>query len=94
MYEDLDKEKFEIISINITAADSIDEAKKTAEEHGLKYYVLSDASGSVATDYKVRGVPTNIIIRPDGLITEYTPGMLDSEYIIEALGLAYDAVEQ
>ncbi|NQT90591.1 MAG: TlpA family protein disulfide reductase [Candidatus Omnitrophica bacterium] len=42
--------------------------EKFAKKHDLPYLVLLDSGGSVATQYKVRGVPTVVAIGKDGLI--------------------------
>lgn len=85
IYADLDKDKYEIVAVNLLAADSIDSAMSTYDSHSLTYTVLLDATGSVATDYKVRGVPTNVVIRPDGTVYSYNAGMLTEDMVREYL---------
>jgi peroxiredoxin len=46
------------------------------QQFGLKFPVVLDESGQVATLYRVRALPTSIFIAPDGTVTEAHRGAI------------------
>jgi peroxiredoxin len=56
--------KFELLSIYIQ--ESREKVSSFAGKYDFPYPVLLDPDGAVATRYGVRGVPTKVIIAPDG----------------------------
>ena len=78
-------DKVEIIAINITGSDIIDEVRRIAEEKNLNFPVLLDMNNEVTAEYLVRGVPVNVFIKPDGVIASYYTGKLDKEFVLEQL---------
>jgi len=56
--------EFELLSVYIQ--ESPEKVSSFARKYELPYPVLLDTEGSVAMRYGVRGVPTKVIIAPDG----------------------------
>ncbi len=57
---------FEILSVYIQ--ESRDKVSSFAEKYELPYPVLLDTEGFASSRYGVRGVPTKVVIAPDGSI--------------------------
>jgi peroxiredoxin len=60
------KEKLQILAIDIK-----EDSKKVAEfakKKEIKYTILLDTNGETAKNYKVVGIPTNVLIDKDGKI--------------------------
>jgi len=56
------------------------------EKKGINYTVLHDADGAIAREYKVQGIPTNIVVNKEGVIVSRghnPPSGKDVEQILE-----------
>lgn len=85
VYEEIDRESFEIIAINITSQDNIEDAKKFFVDNNLPYVSLSDNLGAVSSSFKVRSVPTNVLINANGIVYLNQPGKISDENLRKAL---------
>ncbi|OMF37670.1 hypothetical protein BK133_03765 [Paenibacillus sp. FSL H8-0548] len=66
------KNNIEIISINVTANDSMEEASAFLDEYNVQMPSLFDQDGIVAAQYGITAIPTNYFIRADGTILKIT----------------------
>ena len=60
------------VFINEPASDTADYARRAA----IPFPIISDASGKIASAYRLMGVPTHVFIGRDGLIKEIKIGAL------------------
>ena len=67
-YRDLDKEKIELLSIDIGVRESREKLKLYKEKYSIPYPVLFDEGGVVSRSYTVLGIPTHILIDREGII--------------------------
>ena len=76
-----------VLGINQTYSDDADAAREFASEMDLTFPLLLDDSGSVSLDkFDIRGLPTTIIIRPDGTVASVQVGQLSDAQIDEISG--------
>jgi len=75
MYDRYRDRDFEILSIFIQ--ESRQKVSSFAESYELPYPVLLDPDGAVAARYGVRGVPTKIVVSPDGTMVCWMCGDLE-----------------
>jgi len=75
MYDRYRDRDFEILSIFIQ--ESRQKVSSFAERYELPYPVLLDPDGAVAARYGVRGVPTKIVVSPDGTMVCWMCGDLE-----------------
>ena len=61
-------DKVEIIAVNVAVKDSIEKTKQYIKEHDLPYTVVYD--GKIAQEYKVRGIPLQIVIDKNGIVVD------------------------
>ena len=61
-------DKIEIIAINTTWSESLEDMRSFAEHHGINYATAYDAGEHVTDLYDVYNVPTEFIIDIDGII--------------------------
>lgn len=62
------------VFINEPATDTADYARRT----GIPFPIVSDASGKIASAYRLMGVPTHVFIGRDGLIKDLRIGALSA----------------
>lgn len=67
LYENIDKSKFEIISI---IGDSpLDALEKMIEKHGIAWsQIVSDDTNKIKESYGIKGYPTTFLLNPEGFI--------------------------
>jgi len=65
-YNDYKDKGLEVVAVYIR--ERKEDVEAFDKEHGIPYRVLLDPDGSIATQYRVVGVPTIIIIDKDGVI--------------------------
>ena len=71
-----------LISVNQTASEgSRDELRKFVEANGLHYRVFLDPDNSVFHQFGVRGIPTTLVVEPDGLISERRVGVVTGAWL-------------
>jgi cytochrome c biogenesis protein CcmG/thiol:disulfide interchange protein DsbE len=72
----------DVVFVGIAVNDETDAARAFIARYGKTYFLGPDASGSVAVDYGLHGVPETFFIGPDGRVLArhvgpLTPGDLD-----------------
>ncbi|HYO41583.1 MAG TPA: TlpA disulfide reductase family protein [Candidatus Limnocylindrales bacterium] len=66
---------------------TVDDVAAYAERYGLAYPIAFDASADVFDLYRVYALPTQVLIGPDGRITDVVNGPLTVESATKLLGL-------
>jgi thiol-disulfide isomerase/thioredoxin len=73
-----------ILAINQTFIDDIDAARDFADEIGLTFPLLRDDDGRVSEGlYGVRGLPTTVVVRPDGSMAFAQIGPMNNAQIAD-----------
>jgi len=67
----------------LTYSDSKENAIAEIDKHSINYPMLFDENGQIGDRYLVRGVPTIVIIDPDGKVVTYQLGAPPIEFIEE-----------
>lgn len=68
------KDKVNLIGVNLTNRDSVEDAKKFAAKHGMPFPLLLDEKGDAAKAYQVQGTPTTIYLDAKGTIRDRSVG--------------------
>jgi peroxiredoxin len=84
VYESVPTEAFEILAVNTTHQDTITNAVNYFQSQGYTYPMLLDTDGSVSRLYQLNGLPTSIMVGPDGLIRDRVIGSSMSEGYLRA----------
>ncbi|MCR2805929.1 TlpA family protein disulfide reductase [Paenibacillus soyae] len=71
IYEEY-KDEIEIISVNVTTSDTMEDAMDFIEEYDVQMPVLFDLDGEVSGIYDITSIPTNYFVRADGTIEHIT----------------------
>jgi cytochrome c biogenesis protein CcmG/thiol:disulfide interchange protein DsbE len=81
------RDNFVVLAIN--QSESVDAAKRFADEFHLTFPILLDTTGSVGQQFQVQALPTSFFIDPNGIIRAANLGQMNRAYIeaqIAALG--------
>ncbi|MFC1616939.1 TlpA disulfide reductase family protein [Candidatus Margulisiibacteriota bacterium] len=68
VYEKVSEEKLKILAINVEGLRKIDIVKDFVKNYGVKYTVLIDDTQKISQEYKIVGIPTNIIVGKNGVV--------------------------
>lgn len=68
--------KREVRFIGVSVDDDVEEARRTAREWGIGYQVLHD-NGVVGRAYRIKSLPTFVLIDADGRVLDARVGALD-----------------
>ena len=71
--------QLEIYAVNMTADDSVGDAKAFAKEFGFAFPVLLDEKGEVANRYQVQSIPTTFFVNREGIIVDKVLGLVDPQ---------------
>lgn len=91
--EELDKlyskysSEIDFVSVNVTTSDNVEDAQEFIRKYHIGFPVLYDDKGTVSSQYRVVGIPTNYFVRKDGTILAVTEDITfkNSEEIIKKL---------
>ena len=77
VYRDFSQQGFTLLAVNTTSQDTLSSALSYYESQGYTFTLLLDRDGTTAEQYRMRAVPTSVLIGPDGIITDviYGSGM-------------------
>ena len=74
------------LSVNQTASEgSRQELADFVRENGLDYPILLDERNRVFNDYFIRGIPTTVIIKPDGTVAAKRVGVVTESWLERAV---------
>ena len=94
VYETFQKDGFEILAINSTSQDNLQNALQYYQAQGYTFPMLLDQDGEAAHAYQIRALPTAILINPDGTISEVIIGSGVSQgYLTAALSSLFEGKE-
>ncbi len=84
-YLDMQNEDVVVLSVNLTFSQENEKesVKNFINEYDITFPVVLDETGDVAEMYRVRSIPTNIFIKPNGIIHSSFSGALNKEGFIE-----------
>lgn len=71
-----------LVVLGINIKESLEKVSGFARTKWMNYTILLDSTGSVAQDYGVRGIPTNVLIDKDGKILYKGHSIEECERII------------
>lgn len=69
----------DVLAVNVTFYDKLDEAKTFVKDYGYTFPVLLDEKEEVYRKYNGVAFPTNVLIDPDGKIRDVVVGTLPPE---------------
>lgn len=69
----------DVLAVNVTFYDKLDEAKTFVKDYGYTFPVLLDEKEEVYRKYNGVAFPTNVLIDPDGKIQDVVVGTLPPE---------------
>lgn len=75
--------KLKILAINIGIRDSLEQIRRYERRHGITYTILYDKGSTISQRYNIMGVPTYILIDPQGIIRYYSFSHPDLKRFIE-----------
>ena len=83
--ESINSEQSEILVVNMSKQDDMDDAKEIIESKGLNDLAYFDIKGEFAKFYGIIGVPAAYIIDPEGIIEEIHFGLVTSDEILNKI---------
>ena len=66
----------EVAIVGVDIRDARSDALEFAARHGLRYELVRDEDGSIASDYGLTGQPESFFIDADGVVVEHVAGPL------------------
>jgi peroxiredoxin len=84
VYQDFGPQGFTILAVNTTTQDILSSAVNEFASRRYTYTMLLDQDGTVANLYRMRAVPTSVLVGPDGRITDVVIGSGISEGFLRA----------
>lgn len=71
--------QIQILAVNLTKDDTVEGARRFAEEYGFQFPVLLDEEGEVAKKYQITAIPTTYFIDAQGEVVEKVLGFANPE---------------
>lgn len=84
VYRDFSPQGFAILAINTTTQDTLSTAVNYFTSQGYTYIMLLDQDGTAANQYRMRAVPTSVLVGPDGIVRDVVIGSGVSEGFLRA----------
>jgi peroxiredoxin len=84
VYQEFNPQGFTILAVNTTTQDILSSAVNEFTSRGYTYTMLLDVDGTVANLYRMRAVPTSVLVGPDGRVTDVVIGSGISEGFLRA----------
>lgn len=75
--------RLKILAINIGVRDSVEQIRRYKTRYGITYTILYDKRSTVSQRYNIKGVPTYILIDPQGIMRYYFFSPPDLKKFIE-----------
>ncbi|MGM9950724.1 MAG: TlpA family protein disulfide reductase [Lysinibacillus sp.] len=77
------KDDVEILAVNFTSKDKVEQVKRFVKEHGLTFPILLDEEGKIGSLFRAMSLPTTVIIDRAGKVQHELMGPLDEETLLE-----------
>ena len=77
------KDDIEILAVNFTSKDKVEDVKRFVREYELTFPILLDEDGEIASLFKAMSLPTHVIIDRAGKVQHELMGPLDKETLLE-----------
>ncbi len=77
IHADFKPKGLEFIAVNVGKNDSADKAKRYIKKYEIQYPAAFDNGGKITKRFKVRGIPTIIIVDKSGIVRYRSTGMPD-----------------
>lgn len=74
VYDEYADQGFEILAVDMAFQDTLTTAIDYFQTEGYTYTMLIDRDGQMARDYQMHGLPTSILVGPDGVVLDVTIG--------------------
>lgn len=74
VYQKYQDSNFEILAVNVTNQDRLEDAASFVEENGLTFPILLDRQGRVSEEYQVNSLPTSFFIDKQGIVQHVVIG--------------------
>ena len=84
VYQSYSSDAFEILAVNTTYQDTQSNAQDYFQSQGYTYPMLLDNDGAVSRLYQLHGLPTSILVGPEGTIRDRVIGSSMSEGYLRA----------
>jgi thiol-disulfide isomerase/thioredoxin len=84
VYQDYSPQGFRILAVNTTNQDTLSTAEAYFQSQRYAFTMLLDQDGAVADLYRMRAVPTSVLIDPEGRVTDVIIGSGISEGFLRA----------
>ncbi len=84
VYQDFAPQGFTILAVNTTYQDTLSSAVNHFQAQQYTYTLLLDRDGATSTEYRVRAVPTSLLVGPDGIVSDVIIGSGISEGFLRA----------
>lgn len=81
-YEE-NKDSIQLLAINVTAKDKLENAKQFVDNYNLTFPILLDETGDISTTYGAFTIPTTVFLNEDGEIVHEIAGPLTEQYLKE-----------
>lgn len=72
LQKELDKSEFEVLAINLDMY--AEEGRRFLESYPVDYTVLKDTEGQTSRAYDIMGLPSSVLISPDGIVVSHFQG--------------------
>jgi cytochrome c biogenesis protein CcmG/thiol:disulfide interchange protein DsbE len=76
------------VVVGVTWRDTIPDAERFVQAHGLTYPVLRDVDGSFSSKLGLQGVPETFVLNRQGRIVALSRGPVDEKFVDQALAKA------
>ena len=82
VYDQL-KDDIEILAVNFTSKDNVEDVRQFVKDYGLTFPILLDEEGEIASMFRAISLPTTVIIDKAGIVQHELMGPLDEETLLE-----------
>ena len=77
------KDDIEILGVNFTSKDNVEDVRQFVKDYGLTFPILLDEEGEIASMFRAISLPTTVIIDKAGIVQHELMGPLDEETLLE-----------
>ena len=77
------KDDIEILAVNFTSKDKVEDVKRFVREYELTFPILLDKKGEIGSMFRAMSLPTTVIIDKAGNVQHELMGPLDEETLLE-----------